>query len=112
MSSPASAIDIHVRQELHRRLVEGFETSLNVQAVPQEGVGVPGAVNMAIRRLDGDVALFVDDAMPPRPWAGRYVEALGALDEEYAGVSSRDVLFEPGGALVRAPRREALGLAP
>ena len=91
------------------RLIEGLEGSLNVQAEPQEGVGIPGAVNTALRRLDGDVALFIDDdAVPPRPWVRRYVEVLEALGKEYAGASSRDVLFRPGGTLARGPDDEPL----
>lgn len=90
-------------------VIEGFEKPLNVQAAPQEGLGIPGAVNTAIRRFEGDVAIFIDDdAIPPRPWVGRYVEALDALGEEYAGVSSRDVLFEPSGALLRGPDERPL----
>ena len=89
------------------RLVEGLEKSLNVQMASQEGVGIPSAVNTALRRLEGDLALFIDDdAVPPRPWVGRYVEVIEALGNEYAGASSRDVLFMPDGTLVRGPDEE------
>ncbi len=89
------------------RLVEGFDRALNVQAVPQRGVGVPGAVNTAIEELEGDLALFIDDdAVPPEGWVRRYAELLWRLGGGYAGASSRDVLFTPGSALVSGPDDE------
>ena len=92
-----------------QQLVEDFERSLNIQVVAQEGIGFPGAINTALRRVEGDIVIFTDDdAIPPKFWVRRYVEVLEALGSEYAGVSSRDVLFGPDGTLVRGPDDEPL----
>ncbi|ADL19080.1 glycosyl transferase, family 2 [Acidilobus saccharovorans 345-15] len=90
-----------------RPLIE--DEPLPIQAYPQRGVGVTGAVNQGLESAEGEIIVIIDDdAVAPSPLLLKYEELLGRLPRAFAGACSRDILYERDRGPVKGPDDSAL----
>jgi glycosyltransferase involved in cell wall biosynthesis len=83
-------------------LTDNFE--LPIYLYKQSRIGITGAINQGLEKIEGDISVFLDDdAIAPALLLRRYEELINSLPNKFAGVCSRDILYSNSNGFVKGP---------
>ena len=79
-------------------------SDLPIYMYKQNRIGLTGAINQGIEKVEGDIIVFLDDdAIAPASLLKKYEEIINSLPNKFAGVCSRDILYVKGNGFVKGP---------
>jgi glycosyltransferase involved in cell wall biosynthesis len=83
-------------------IADNFE--LPIYSYKQSRIGLMGAINQGLKKVEGDIVVFLDDdAIAPTLLLKKYEEIISGLSNKFAGVCSRDILYTKDRGFVKGP---------